>query len=151
MIGVLLFAPLSDRYGRKPVIIAGTAASMASVFAVFPLLDSGTYGLALAAVAVMMLLQAVGYVPVPILLAEIFPTAERYSGVSFSYQLSSLIAGGLTPIIGATLLLWAGGPPNSLSLSLYLLGLCVLTIIGLAFLPNTGGEHDVRLDDPATG
>jgi hypothetical protein len=42
--------------------------------------------------------------------SELFGTRVRYTGASLSYQLSSVFAGGLAPLIATALLAWIGSP-----------------------------------------
>ena len=49
------------------------------------------------------------YAPEASLFAELFPTRVRYTGISVVYQLSGIVASGLTPLILAYLLKTAGG------------------------------------------
>lgn len=80
---------------------------------------------------------AVGYAPVGVLLSEMFPTRERYSGVSFAYQVSTTLGAGFTPLVAASLLLYAGGPPDTTYISIFVSFLCVLTLLGLYFTKET--------------
>jgi MFS family permease len=98
-----LFARLSDRIGRRPVYAFGGLGLAAWSFALFPLLGSGnpTYiGLGL---VVGLVLHGAMYGPQAAMMAELFPTRIRYSGVSLAYQLTSIAAGSLAPLIAVAL------------------------------------------------
>jgi hypothetical protein len=44
------------------------------------------------------------YSPQPAIMAEMFPTRMRYSGVSLGYQVTAIVAGSWAPLIGTALL-----------------------------------------------
>ncbi|MBE7203870.1 MAG: MFS transporter, partial [Parafilimonas terrae] len=103
---------LSDRFGRRPVFIAG-AVFMAlwawPLFAMIDTRDTFMFGLGLA------VMMVVGHAPVYATLAsyyaELFPASVRCSGISIGYQSAGIILGGLMPLIASTLLLWTDGRP----------------------------------------
>ena len=73
-------------------------------FFAFPMMDSGNYLVIMAAVIIGLIIHAFMYAPQPAIMAEMFPTRMRYSGVSLGYQVTSIVAGSLAPIIAARLL-----------------------------------------------
>ena len=94
------FAALSDRIGRKPVYAFGGLGLAAwSLFFLFPLLGSGDNLSIYAALVVGLVLHGAMYGPQAAFITELFPTRIRYSGVSLAYQLTSIAAGSLAPII----------------------------------------------------
>jgi len=95
-----LFAWLSDRVGRRPVYAFGGLGLAAwSLFFLFPLLGSGDNLSIYAALVVGLVLHGAMYGPQAAFITELFPTRIRYSGVSLAYQLTSIVAGSLAPII----------------------------------------------------
>ncbi|MFL6844595.1 MAG: MFS transporter [Allosphingosinicella sp.] len=94
-----LFAALSDRIGRRPVYAFGALGLAAFAFAFFPMLASGEPMLIILAIVVGLTLHGAMYGPQAAFIAELFPTRIRYSGVSIAYQLTSIAAGSLAPII----------------------------------------------------
>jgi MFS family permease len=95
---------LADRIGRKPVYIAGAALTMIWPFAAFPMFGSGQAGVILGAILIGMLVHALMYSAQPAIMAEMFPTRMRYSGVSLGYQVTAIVAGSWAPLIGTALL-----------------------------------------------
>lgn len=93
------FAALSDRIGRKPVYAFGGLGLAAWSFAFFPLLASGNNAYVILAIVVGLVLHGAMYGPQAAFIAELFPTRIRYSGVSIAYQLTSILAGSLAPIV----------------------------------------------------
>ena len=98
-LAIPLFARLSDRIGRRPVYAFGGLGLAAWVFAIFPLLGSGDEGFIYLALVVGLVLHGAMYGPQAAFITELFPTRIRYSGVSLAYQLTSIVAGSLAPII----------------------------------------------------
>ena len=94
----------SDRFGRRPVYLVGALAAGTWGFFAFPMMDSGNYLVIMAAVIIGLVIHAFMYAPQPAIMAEMFPTRMRYSGVSLGYQVTSIVAGSLAPIIAVKLL-----------------------------------------------
>lgn len=98
-----LFAALSDRFGRRPIYAFGGFMLAAWSFVLFPMLGSGDNGLIVLAIVVGLVLHGAMYGPQAAFITELFPTRIRYSGVSVAYQLTSIVAGSLAPIIALSL------------------------------------------------
>ena len=94
-----LFALLSDRIGRRPVYAIGAFGLAAWCFVMFGLLGSGDNASIVLALVVGLVLHGAMYGPQAAFITELFPTRIRYSGVSLAYQLTSIVAGSLAPII----------------------------------------------------
>jgi MFS family permease len=101
---VPLIGGLTDRVGRKPVYIAGAALTMVWPFVAFPMFDTRTTPMILAAVMLGLVVHGLMYSGQPAIMAEMFPTRMRYSGVSLGYQVTSIVAGSWAPLIGTALL-----------------------------------------------
>ena len=143
---VPLVGRLSDAVGRRPVYLAGAILGGTWGFFAFPMMDTGNDLVILAAITIGLLFHALMYAGQPAIMAEMFPTRMRYSGVSLGYQVTSIVAGSLAPII-ATSLLSAYG--SSVPVALYLMGACVLTAIVVLTLKETRGVslHDIDAAD----
>ncbi len=98
-----LFALLSDRIGRRPVYAFGAFGLAAWCFVMFGLLGSGDNVSIVLALVVGLVLHGAMYGPQAAFITELFPTRIRYSGVSLAYQLTSIVAGSLAPIIALSL------------------------------------------------
>ena len=85
------------------------------------------------------------YAGQPAIMAEMFPTRMRYSGVSLGYQVTSIVAGSLAPII-ATLLL--SQFESSTPVAIYLLGAASDPRRGVQLKETRGiSFHDVDAAD----
>lgn len=103
-----VFGWLSDKYGRKPVLLAACFASM-----VFPIV--GFFVVITGSLAAVMIGQLLMWIPVsifagvtPAAYAEMFPTEVRVSGFGIAYSIATAIFSGTAPFV-ATLLVQVTG------------------------------------------
>jgi len=137
---------LSDRVGRRPVVLAGAVASAALAFPVLALVDSGSPGLLILALALGHgVAQSTMYGPLGALLSEMFGTRVRYTGASLGYQLATLVGAGFSPMIASSLL--AANDGSSTPLSLLLCGGAAITAVTVWRLRET---HTDTLDARTT-
>ena len=139
-----LWGALSDKVGRRPVYLFGAVGMAVWVFAFFPLLATKSTGLIILATTIGLFLHGAMYGPQAAFFSELFGTRVRYSGSSIGYQLASILAGGLAPLI-ATGLLKAFG--STVPISLYVVVTCVITIVAVIASRETKG---VSLIDEGT-
>ncbi len=95
---------LSDRVGRRPLYLAGAVGVGVWSFFFFGLIDSMESGKVLLAVVVGLFFHSLMYAPQAAFFSELFGTSVRYTGASVGYQLASIFAGALAPIIAVALL-----------------------------------------------
>ena len=130
------FGALSDRVGRRPVYIFGAIFSALMSFPLFMLL--GTKNPQLGWIAIVLGLavgHAAMYGPQASFLSELFGTKVRYSGVSLGYNLASIFAGALSPLIATGLM--TAYAPQTWPISLYMIGLALVTIVSVYFATET--------------
>ncbi|GAA5156497.1 MFS transporter [Amycolatopsis dongchuanensis] len=140
--GTLGAAWLSDRYGRRPIMLAGLAGMVVLTYPVFLMLGSGRFALVLTAlVLALALCQGVAFGPVAAFISEQFPTHVRYTGVSLGYQTASVVGAGFTPLVVAALAANTHG--STTALMVYLVGLCLGS--GLVIALCTKETKDVAL------
>ncbi|PXY18892.1 MFS transporter [Prauserella muralis] len=94
---------MSDRYGRRKVLLYGSVGLAAAAAALFPLVDTGSATVILIALLVTGIAMGTVYGPLAALYAELFPVRVRYSGASLAYQLGALLGGGLAPTVASSL------------------------------------------------
>ncbi|WP_370599929.1 MFS transporter [Pseudomonas nitroreducens] len=109
-----LSAWLSDRFGRRPVLIVGCIAAITSGFAMQPLLSQGSSVEVAIFLALELFLMGVTFAPMGALLPELFPTHVRYTGASAAYNLGGILGASVAPYIAQKLvgiggLSWVGG------------------------------------------
>jgi MFS family permease len=143
LITIPVWGHLSDRFGRRSIYLIGAVGMAAWIFAFFALLDTRDPVLITVATTVGLVLHGAMYGPQAAFFSELFGTRVRYSGASVGYQLASIMAGALAPLI-ATALLQAY--KSSFPIAVYVLITCVITVVAIAFAKETRGadleEHD---------
>ncbi len=133
-----LMAAVSDRFGRRPVMLVGTILGMILVWPMFMLISDGSpWMMLLGFIIGNPIIQAVMYGPMGAFISEKFTTRTRYTGLSLTYQLTSLLGAGFTPIIAQTLYNSAGGGTNTYYIAVVFCVLCVITAIGVFFSKET--------------
>ncbi len=134
---------LSDRIGRRPVVITGLALGCLSVYPVFAQwLVIGTetpvnFGSAALLMIVITLPLALVTGPQTALLAELFPARTRYSAAALPHNLSAGWIGGLLPFIVTLIIEHTGNPLAGLWYPTILLGVALL--VAIRWLPETRG------------
>jgi metabolite-proton symporter len=130
------FGALSDRLGRRPVYMMGAVLMGLFAFPFFWLVDTRTsWGICLALVFGLAVAHAAMYGPQAAFFSELFGTNVRYSGASLGYQLASPFAGGLAPLIAASLLKLSGNQPWPVAL--YLVAASAITLLSVYLAAET--------------
>lgn len=127
---------LSDTFGRRPVYMVGAVTAGTWGFFAFPMMDSGHNALVMSAIVIGLVFHAFMYAGQPAIMAEMFPTRMRYAGVSLGYQVTSIVAGSLAPIIATALLSRYG---SAVPIAVYLAVASVVTIIAVVAARETKG------------
>jgi metabolite-proton symporter len=136
------FGGLSDRYGRRPVYLAGAVGAAIWIFAFFALLDTGSFPLIVLATVVALVLHAAMYGPQASFIAEMFPTRVRYSGASMGYQVAGILGGAVAPLVSVALL---DRFDTSLFVSLYVVAMLAVTAVCVIAAPETS-DVDLHAD-----
>ena len=126
----------SDRIGRRPVYAFGGLGLALFAFAFFPMLASGNYAAVIAAVGIALVLHGIMYGPQAAMISELFPTRIRYSGVSIAYQLTSIVAGSLAPIIALALYQRTG---SAMPVAIYVSIACAISGVTALLARETRG------------
>ncbi|WP_369044730.1 MFS transporter [Sinomonas sp. P10A9] len=134
---------LLDTWGRKPTYFLGAVAGATWGFLAFPMMDTGNDVLILCAILFGLACHALMYSGQPSIMAEMFPTRMRYSGLSIGSQVTSIASGSVAPIIATALL---GTYQSSTPIALYLLGSCAVTAVAVLALKETRGIDLRELD-----
>ncbi len=134
---------LADRIGRRPVYFIGAVLAAGWGFVAFPMFDTREPVIIILAICLGLVIHAFMYAPQPAIMAEMFPTRMRYSGVSLGYQVTSIVAGSLAPIIATALLqqylTW-------LPVAIYLAIAACVTLVAVISMRETKGISLYSLD-----
>jgi metabolite-proton symporter len=141
VVAIPLLAIYADRIGRKPMLIGASVATMIWAFAFFYFLNTGQlWGIIVAAVGGLLIFAAYSSV-IGAFFSELFPTEVRYSGTSIAYNLASLIAGSLSPIIALALYRQFG---SGYAIGIYLAFMGLVSLVSVLFAKET---KDIKLSD----
>ncbi|MEP6887739.1 MAG: MFS transporter [Nitrospirales bacterium] len=118
---------LSDRVGQTPLMLIGAAGLAITAYPSFVWLTSGDLPLVWAAYVWLTVLMSCYLGPFFAVVVTLFPTAQRYTGLSAGYNIAAALFGGTAPLVATLLIAWSG---NILSPSLYL-SLCALIALSV--------------------
>ncbi|RYE12196.1 MAG: MFS transporter, partial [Rickettsiales bacterium] len=95
---------LSDRIGRKPILVFSSIAFIILTYPIYRLLMIDGFIYPLIGQVIFAIIISFYIAPVPAILVELFPTNVRFIGIALSYNLSAAIFGGTTPAIAIWLI-----------------------------------------------
>ncbi|QYN40142.1 MHS family MFS transporter [Pseudonocardia sp. DSM 110487] len=142
LVTIPVWGALSDRYGRKPIYLLGAAGVGVWAFVFIALIDTANFALTTLAVIGGLVFHGAMYGPQAAFLSELFGTKVRYSGTSVGYQLASVVAGGLAPIVAVALYT---SFDSGYAVSVYVALSALLTLIAVASYGETN-KRDLAQD-----
>ncbi|HWL83187.1 MAG TPA: MFS transporter [Roseomonas sp.] len=135
VVAVPLMGMLSDRVGRKPLLLGCCIAFILLTYPLFVLLVSGGgLGTVILVQIVFALMISAFSGPGPAAISEIFPTASRSTYMSTGYSLAVAVFGGFAPYIATWLIATTGSP---LSPTYYLIAAAILSTLVIFRLRET--------------
>lgn len=133
-----LMGALSDRIGRKPLLLACCAAFIVLPYPIFNYLLSGIgVGQLIAVQVLFAILISMFSGPGPAAIAEIFPTRSRSTWMTAGYALSVAIFGGFAPFISVWLIDRFQSPTAHIY---YLMAAAVVSLLLILTLKETAHE-----------
>jgi MFS family permease len=132
---------LSDKIGRKPVILGGFLLAALTYYPLYTWLGSvtqpGNINMPIAVLIVAILVCYVGmvYGPIGAFLAEFFPSRIRYTAVSMPYMIGNGWGGGLVPFITTAAYQATGSLAYALIYPIAVPAVCF--ILSLFLMPET--------------
>ena len=126
---VIMGGRLSDKLGRRPVMIGGLVLFILYLTPMFQLLSSNNIGLIFVAFAVGLMIHSTLFGPLAAFVSEQFGTTSRYTGASLGYQLATLLGAGFTPGIVAQIFKDSG--QNTAAVVWYL---AIMSVVSIVFI-----------------
>src|SRR5207247_936368 len=132
---------LSDKVGRKPIILGGMALASLTYYPLYTALGAysnpGAVNYPMAILIVVILVNYVGmtYGPIGAFLAEFFPSRIRYTSVSVPYHIGNGWGGGLVPIVTTSMYLSTGSVGYALIYPIVVPA--VMFLIAIFVMPET--------------
>lgn len=129
-----LMGALSDRIGRKPMLLAAATIYLVAGYPLFLLITAqGSFASLLLAQVIAAATLALFSGPAPALLCELYPTNIRYTSLSVGYNLAVMLFGGFAPFI-ATLLIQQTGSP--IAPTFYLMAAALVSIVAISTIKD---------------
>jgi MFS family permease len=143
-IGIVVTAKISDRTGRRPVLIASSSLAVVWSLLLFPVAEQGT--LLSYAVSVVVTTLIVGFIlgPVGALMSELFHTRYRYTAAGLCYNMAGIFGGAVPPLFAGAIVAAYGGFVFGVVLAV----LALASVIACILLPET---RRVNLVDQTVG
>ena len=133
-------ASYSDRNGRRGIFMLGAILTGIWAFALFPLIDTGSFWLIVLGLSGGLMFLGMMYGPQAAFFTELFSTEVRYSGASLGYQTGAILGGAFAPTIAT--ILWT--EYSIVWVSVYIAIASVLSLISVLMLTET---YKTSLDD----
>ncbi len=138
MIVIIIFIPftgwLSDKIGRKPVLMIGAISYLIFSYPLFILLQQADFNAIWLAQSCFALIVCFAYGTIPATFVELMPTAVRYTAMSLPYNLANALFGGTAPLVATYLI---GKTNNLLAPGFYLMLGAIIMLISLGFLKES--------------
>ncbi|WP_328975803.1 MFS transporter [Streptomyces canus] len=128
-------ALLGDRYGRRPLCLAGCAAAALWMFPMVALLATGEPLLMFLGFLGAMIAFITMFAVIAAYLPELYEPRVRCTGAAVGYNLGGVVGGALTPIVATALVEHGGRVPWGVGA--YLTGIALLSLGCFALLPET--------------
>jgi MFS family permease len=141
---VVLGGRLSDKLGRRPVMVGGLVLFIAYLVPMFQLLSSNNIMLIFVAFAVGLMIHSTLFGPLAAFVSEQFGTTSRYTGASLGYQLATLLGAGFTPGIVAQIFKDSGQNTGSVVWYLAIMSVVSIVFILLTREPKNNDLETVR-------
>lgn len=128
-----LASAYSDRRGRRGIFMLGAILTGIWAFALFPLIDTGSFWAIVLGISGGLMFLGMMYGPQAAFFTELFSTEVRYSGASLGYQLGAILGGAFAPTIAT--ILWV--EYDIFYVSVYIAIASVLSLISVLMLTET--------------
>lgn len=134
---------LSDRVGRRPLVISACIGFAVLTYPIFVLMGSASLVGVIALEAVLAIMTAVAVSVLPITGLETVPTRVRVTAFTVPYNISGGVFGGPALVAITALIAWAGTKAGP---ALYIIPVAVLSLLAALTLPETRGRSFSEMD-----
>ena len=143
------FGALSDRIGRRNIMVCGFLLAVISYWPVFTWLGTFKANPVMLTILIfyMVLLVTMVYGPIAAFLVELFPARIRYTSMSLPYHVGNGVFGGLVPAAGASIAAITGIPLAALFYPMAIAAIGVVVSLGFLGEPT----HRIRIWDEVGG
>lgn len=148
ILSIMFWANVSDKIGRRPLILSSVIFTMIMAFPFYWILDTKSALWIPVLLCVMTFIHAMAYGPQAAFFSEMFEPRVRYTGASMATAIAAAVFGGTAPLIQTALLAYAGGA--SWAVSCYYVGIASITLIALLFAKETH-KNDISISGYAQG
>ncbi|MEV0091818.1 glycine betaine/L-proline transporter ProP [Streptomyces sp. NPDC050738] len=125
---------LNDRFGRKPLLMAGMLGFFFLSLPAFLLIGQGSIPAIVAGMLMLGLSLVCLLGTMSAALPALFPTQVRYGSLSVGYNLSASLFGGTTPLVITALIAWTG---SNLMPAYYSMAAALVGVIAVACMKET--------------
>lgn len=139
---------LSDRVGRRPVMIGGALFLIAFMYPFFTLIELGVGMLYIAVVVAHVADRAIFGVQASFY-TELFPPRVRFSGIATAREVTGALIGGPLPLVATALVVLAGG--STWPVALLVIGLAGISALSVWLAPETNPDVNPDADPDAAG
>lgn len=139
MIGIPIAAIWADRFGGRRILLIGISLATLNALLILPMLSSGSHALIIISFCLVFACHALCLAPITAVYSEIFPSKIRYTGVSTTYQIATLIGGGLAPVAASSLVAAGLSPIAVITMAV------VLLLVSLAAASRVAAKERVDL------
>lgn len=138
---IFISGKMSDRFGRKKMLIGACVGFIVFTVPAFVLLGSMNFWVILLVELVMCLILTINDGTLASYLTETFPTDVRYSGFALSFNLANAIFGGSASFISFWLISITG---NDIAPAWYMVVIAVIALVAMCFTHDHSGK---KLED----
>jgi MFS family permease len=141
----LIGGTLSDRFGRRKVLIVANTIGIPWALLLFPVLDLGGIGAFYLGMIITFMLAGTGFGVAGSFLSELFPTRYRYTAAGLSYSLGGVLGGAIPPLVAASIIGSYGGFVFGVLLAVY----CFIGLLCTLALKETKDRDIIEATRPA--
>lgn len=126
----------SDKVGRRASYLIGFVALFLCILPLFAMVNTGNIGMLFLGLSILSVGLGLTYGQQSAMYTELFPASIRFSGVSITYAIGSILGGAFAPTIAQFLLQRTG---STVSITIYLCAMTVIAFIATLLLRDRTG------------